>query len=76
MGFEVCPECVLLWDQYRDCVSKIHHIREAAEIALRNQDQENANVLQDELYSLLRKSAQVKKTLEEHQRAFHHPIRR
>jgi len=45
MAIEPCPQCQSLWDEYRDCVAKIHQLREMTEIALHSRDHEEAKRL-------------------------------
>jgi hypothetical protein len=71
MAPDDCPECQLLWDEYRECVSQIHRLREAMEIALHSYDHKRAETLQAELTSLEQKSVAARHALTEHQRSFH-----
>jgi hypothetical protein len=71
MATEPCPECQSLWDESRDGIAKIHHLRESTEVALRSHDHEEARKLQMSLDSLERKSALVRQSLAEHQRGLH-----
>jgi hypothetical protein len=71
MAIDVCPECQSLWDRYRECVSQIRRLREAAEVALHSGDRESAETLQVELVSLEEKSVSARHVLMEHQRGFH-----
>jgi hypothetical protein len=71
MATDDCPECQSLWDEYRECVSQIHSLREATEIALHSYDQKRAETLQGELRSLEQKSVAARHALTEHQRGFH-----
>jgi hypothetical protein len=71
MAIDPCPECQFLWDEYRECISKIHHLREAAEIAMFSHDREKAVALQVELISMEHKSVDARHALSEHQRGVH-----
>ena len=66
-----CPECQLIWDDYRECVSQIRSLRQATEIALHSYDHEKAEALQMELASLEQKSVIVQRVLMQHQRGSH-----
>jgi hypothetical protein len=71
MAIDACAECQSLWDVYRECVSQIRGLREAAEVALHSYDHERAETLQIELVSLEEKSVDLRQALMEHQRGFH-----
>jgi antirestriction protein len=71
VAIDTCPECQSLWDVYRECVSQIHRLREAAEVALHSQDHEKAKTLEVELATLEQKSVDLRQALMEHQRGFH-----
>jgi hypothetical protein len=71
MAIDTCPECQFLWDAYRECVSKIRHLREAAEFAMHSLDREKAIAVQVELISLEQDSVDARHALMEHQRAVH-----
>jgi hypothetical protein len=42
MAIDPCPECQSLRDEYQQCVSQIHRLREAAEIVIHSYDHEKA----------------------------------
>jgi hypothetical protein len=71
MAIDPCPVCQSLWDEHQQCVSQIHRLREAAEIAIHSYDHEKAETLQRELVSLEQRSVDVRRALTEHQRGLH-----
>jgi hypothetical protein len=71
MEIKACPECQSFWDEYRECVSRIHQLRQAMEIALHSYDHEEAKKLQVGLDTLEYRSVALRRSLAVHQSAIH-----